>query len=259
MSDAHSVSIHAYCLLPKTLSLLMKPEENNLPQAMQWLFSRYAKAFNQRNGRVGHLFSGPYGQAIFVDKPYIIASSAFIHLMPGVEGLSESPSEYRWSSCRQYLSGKPVKSSLDASFVLDLLDGGSEGKNREMYSQLLAQCAEMAPGADMGVEEFITRFRHHLAKSSPFSYGQLDMEGYHPDFPGSHLMGINHLESRSEEIRMGCFTNGCSTQTAKKQLAAQFAARGYRRAHIAEQLGISVRTVYGFLRELKEDAMAEIR
>jgi len=29
--------------------------------------------------------------------------------------------------------------------------------------------------------------------------------------------------------------------------------------HLAEQLGISVRTVYGFLKALKEDAMAESR
>ncbi len=56
--------IYAFCLMPNHIHLLLSPEEKNLYDAMRDLFSRYAMKFNRKYERKGHLFAGPYRQAV---------------------------------------------------------------------------------------------------------------------------------------------------------------------------------------------------
>lgn len=64
ISMSHHLKIYAFCLMPNHLHLLFSTEEANLYDAMRNLFARYATRFNRKYGRRGHLFGGPYRQAI---------------------------------------------------------------------------------------------------------------------------------------------------------------------------------------------------
>jgi putative transposase len=51
----------AYCLMENHVHLLLETPNANLAAGMQWLHGLYARTFNERHGRVGHLFQGRYG------------------------------------------------------------------------------------------------------------------------------------------------------------------------------------------------------
>jgi len=119
--NKYSLKIYAFCLMPNHLHLLFRPNKHNLSNAMRDLFSRYAMRFNRKYERNGHLFAGPYIQAVCSDETYILAASLFIHLTPVHAGLAKTPQNYPWSSCRLYYDKDPSGSFLDPDFILDLL------------------------------------------------------------------------------------------------------------------------------------------
>jgi len=127
ISTSHHLKIYAFCLMPNHLHLLFSTEEPNLYDAMRDLFARYATRFNRKYGRRGHLFGGPYRQAICLDDSYLIAASLYLHLNPVRANLADDPQVYRWSSCRLYCDSRAKKLSATyrgvagASFENDCL------------------------------------------------------------------------------------------------------------------------------------------
>jgi REP element-mobilizing transposase RayT len=65
----YSLTLYAFCLMSNHVHLLLSPGEENLYDAMQNLFSRYAMIFNRKYERKGHLFGGPYRQAVCLARP----------------------------------------------------------------------------------------------------------------------------------------------------------------------------------------------
>ena len=55
IADKYSLRIYAFCLMPNHAHLLFSPQEDNLYDAMRDLFSIYAKKFNWKYERKGHL------------------------------------------------------------------------------------------------------------------------------------------------------------------------------------------------------------
>ena len=87
--------------------------------------------FNKKYERKGHLFGGPYRQAVCLDDSYLLAASLYIHLNPVRAGLVAEPLRYRWSSCRLYCDVDAPKSFVDPTFILALLpEPDVEGKRR---------------------------------------------------------------------------------------------------------------------------------
>ena len=72
------------------------------PEAMRNLFSLYARVFNKKYKRRGHLFGGPYRQAVCLDDSYLLSVSLYIHANPVRAGIVGAPQDYRWSSIRLY-------------------------------------------------------------------------------------------------------------------------------------------------------------
>ena len=82
VSEVHNIEFLAFCLMPNHIHLLLRPREQNLYDAMRDLFSRYATRFNKKYERKGHLFGGPYRQAICLEDAYLLAASLYIHKNP---------------------------------------------------------------------------------------------------------------------------------------------------------------------------------
>lgn len=59
----------AYCLMPNHYHLLLYLKKDDLSDAMQSFSKSYVQAINREQGRVGHLFQGPF-QAILVDTDH---------------------------------------------------------------------------------------------------------------------------------------------------------------------------------------------
>jgi putative transposase len=100
--------IHAWCLMPNHIHLVIETPQPNLVAGMKWLLGTYTGRFNRRHKLFGHLFSGRY-KALIVDgsgNGYLKTVCDYVHLNPARAKLlrPEQPLRaYRWSSWPEYL------------------------------------------------------------------------------------------------------------------------------------------------------------
>ena len=96
------VSLYAWCLMDNHYHLLVKGKMENISTMMRALNSRYAQYFNERHGRVGHLFQGRFrSEAVESDARFIV-TVRYIHQNPLKAGITKS-CDYRWSSFNGYI------------------------------------------------------------------------------------------------------------------------------------------------------------
>jgi putative transposase len=99
----HQARLHAYCLMPNHFHLCIRTGSPGLHRFMHELAGEYARYFNWRHSRVGHLFQGRYRALLVQEESYVLDVVRYIHLNPVKGGLSALPEGYRWSSYREYL------------------------------------------------------------------------------------------------------------------------------------------------------------
>ena len=103
MVNFHKVHLFSYVLMDTHFHLLLKTEEANLSQSMQFLNSSYAHWFNIRHIRKGHLFQDRYKSHPILDPAYLYSVASYISLNPVEAELVNSPGEYLWSSFQYFL------------------------------------------------------------------------------------------------------------------------------------------------------------
>jgi putative transposase len=243
----YSLNMYAFCLMPNHVHLLFSTTENNLYATMQNLFSRYAMRFNQKYERKGHLFGGPYRQAVCLDDSYLLAASLYIHLNPVKAGLISTPLGYRWSSCRLYCDADAPQSFIDSDFILGLLSE-NEIERKERYSLLINRGAELEVDYILKQENSVECFRSKLTSIFPFIFNRLDKRREVLKFSGMDLMSADELERQIEVFNTSQFPNKLETREAKRYLIEQLIARGYKRSEIAKRFCVSPKTIYNILK-----------
>jgi REP element-mobilizing transposase RayT len=98
--------LHAYCLMPNHVHLLVESSEQPLAKFMQGLQQSYSQYFNKRHGKSGHVFEGRYKAIICQKDPYLLELIRYIHLNPVRAGIVKSPERYRYSGDYAYLQGQ---------------------------------------------------------------------------------------------------------------------------------------------------------
>lgn len=247
IANNYSIKIYAFCLMPNHTHLLLSPEEDNMYDAMRDLFSRYAMKFNRKYERKGHLFGGPYRQAVCLDDSYLLAASVYIHLNPVKAVLALNPLTYRWSSCRLYCEDNAPKSFVDPGFILSLL---SENKvdDKERYRLLLKQGSELETAHVLEQEDAIERFQAKLASIFPSLFKTVAKKRQIARFGAVDVTAMEDLEKQIEAVGKEHFRSKPESRKAKKYLIEQLISRGYRRAEIADRLGVSRKTIYNILK-----------
>jgi len=104
MATPYKIQFFSYVLMNTHFHLLLKTEEANLSQAMQFLNSSYAHWFNIRHIRKGHLFQDRYKSHPILSPLYLYNVASYISLNPVEAGMVNSPEEYKWSSFKYYAS-----------------------------------------------------------------------------------------------------------------------------------------------------------
>lgn len=102
MVTSHKIQFFSYVLMNTHFHLLLKTDEANLSQAMQFLNSSYAHWFNFRHMRKGHLFQDRYKSHLILSPLYLYNVASYISLNPVEAGIVDSPEEYEWSSFKYY-------------------------------------------------------------------------------------------------------------------------------------------------------------
>jgi len=247
ISQAHTLIVFSFCLMPNHVHLLVSPKGNNLSDAMRDLFARYAMRFNKKYERKGHLFGGPYRQAVCLDDTYLLAASLYIHLNPVKSGLADDPLKFRWSSCRLFCDPAAPESFVEPEFILQLLSHGRGNYEREVYSEMLKKAAGLKQGNVMEQGDSIEKFRKKLAALFPDFFRKVGKKKKIAMISGIEMSSWEELESQIENFQNTGLSRKPSEQKAKQFLIMQLISRGYKRAEISEKLGISIKTVYNIL------------
>ena len=247
IAQKYSLKIYSFCLMPNHIHLLLSPEEKNLYDAMRDLFSRYAMKFNRKYERKGHLFGGPYRQAVCFDNNYLLAVSLYIHLNPVKASIVADPIEYLWSTIGLYCNENAPKSFVDPYLILNLLsDRKKDG--RKKYQALLKHGNEIDAEQVLEQEDAIERFGSKLAAILPALFKQVEKEKKIANPLGMNLLSIETLEKKIEEMKRSPAGNTPESRKAKKYLIEQLLARGFKKTEIAGRLGVSRKTVYNILK-----------
>lgn len=239
------LDLYAFCLMPNHIHLLFSPQKDNLYDAMRDLFSQYARYFNRKYERKGHLFGGPYRQSVVLNETYLLAASLYIHLNPVRAGLAKHPLRYRWSSSRLYLETTERKSFVNSAFILGLIAEDPQAAQRT-YRTLLQQAAGIETGEVLEEEKAIQRLLENLQVSLPEGWKKV-IRG-----PLNNLMGRAGIDDEElaralEALKQKRRIATAESRRAKQYVIDQLIARGFKRHEIAEWLGVSVKTLYNYL------------
>lgn len=119
------VTIVAWCLMSDYVDLVLSDYEDTMSAAMQRLLLTYARRFNKRTGRSGHLFQNRFDRRSLDSDRYLMAAILSVHANPQEAGIALIE-RYPWSSFAEYLraydsdAADATRGFSDPSCVLDL-------------------------------------------------------------------------------------------------------------------------------------------
>ena len=131
-TDLFALRVHAYALMGNHFHLMVSTPRGNLPEAMSFLQSRFARRQNRNHQWDGPIFRGRYRNRLVEDEAYWRHLLAYVHLNPVAAHLVGEPEHAVWTSHRAYLGLEPRPPWLDTAELLDLF-GGAEALRDYVY------------------------------------------------------------------------------------------------------------------------------
>lgn len=122
------VTVIAWCLMGNHVHLVLADYEDAMSAAMHRLLLTYARRFNKRTGRTGHLFQNRFDRRSLDTDRYLMAAIRYVHANPQEAGIALIE-RYPWSSFAEYLrayDNDATRGFSDPSCVLELF-GSAEG------------------------------------------------------------------------------------------------------------------------------------
>ncbi len=125
--------VHVYTLMTNHFHLVIETPEKTLSRGMQWLNGRYARRFNRRHKRKGHLFQGRFHSVLVEKDTHLLELTRYVVLNPVRAGMVERPEEYRWSSYRATAGLEAAPEWLATEWILRQF-GSDPGRARAEYA-----------------------------------------------------------------------------------------------------------------------------
>lgn len=113
--------IYAYCLMDNHVHLVLRDDENEISIIMKGIATSYAMFFNNKYGRVGHVFQDRFKSESIEDERYLLAVIRYVHNNPVKAYITQSPEQYRWSSYRCYISPYLTEQIVDSKHILGMI------------------------------------------------------------------------------------------------------------------------------------------
>ena len=140
----------AWCLMENHYHLVVQTLEPTLSTGMRELNGVYARRFNLRHERVGHLFQGRFKASLVESEGHLAEVMRYTLLNPVRSGLAEDPSDWTWSSWSTHFG-------VDREALAELL--GSHEQMAEFRPESLIEgldCrSEIAPSPVSGSRSFV--------------------------------------------------------------------------------------------------------
>lgn len=117
--DETKGGLYAWCLMGNHIHLVANMQIEVLSAFMKRLNGGYARYFNERHGRSGHLFESRFGSEPIKTDEQLMTAVRYVHRNPVKASMTVS-CDYRWSSYREYISSPSI---TDTAFTLGLFNG----------------------------------------------------------------------------------------------------------------------------------------
>jgi REP element-mobilizing transposase RayT len=117
----YAVRCHAYCEMTNHYHLAVTTTEANLSRAVQQLNGDYARWWNWRHHRVGHVFQARFHAQVVQDDVHLANVCRYIVLNPVRAGMVRAPEQWRWSSYRATAGLASAPPFLDCDRLLEIL------------------------------------------------------------------------------------------------------------------------------------------
>lgn len=166
-----SLIVHSFSLMLNHIHWLCETPIGGLGRWMKQILGNYARLYNRRHDRVGHLWQGRYKAILVQDGEYLLVCSRYIHLNPYKAGIEPTLGSYPWSSYLNFVQDQGVASWVHTNQILSYFERPEvyqrfieSGKNEELASPFRMAVAGIA----LGDAEFVSRIRE-LARMKPTS------------------------------------------------------------------------------------------
>jgi putative transposase len=118
VSDRNGWRVVAFCQMDTHVHAVLDVENDSLPLGMEYLNREYAKDFNARHDRQGHLVRKRYGSRRVVGHRDLLGAYAYVVLNPVEAGACARPEDWRWSSYATTVGLTSDFQFVDARLVL---------------------------------------------------------------------------------------------------------------------------------------------
>jgi len=114
------VELVSFTIMPNHLHLIVRElTGDGIPQYMKKVLGGYAKYFNTKYQKSGHVFQGAYNAVHMESNEQLIYTSAYIHRNPReIKGWKNKEHLYPWSSFQDYLGENRWEEFLNPDIVL---------------------------------------------------------------------------------------------------------------------------------------------
>ena len=124
------VSLKSFCIMPNHFHLLVEQlEENGISKYMQKIQNSYAKYFNTKYQKSGHVLQGPFKSVHIEDNTQLLHTSAYIHRNPiEIKKWKKNYTLYPYSSLQDYVGKNRWNNLLEQNIILDQFNSKDDYK-----------------------------------------------------------------------------------------------------------------------------------
>lgn len=105
--------LYAFCIMNNHVHLLIKFNQNNMPQMFKSFGASFVFRYNKKYNRSGSLFNGRYYSKAVNDDTYLLTVLKYIHFNPVSAKLCAKPDDWKWSSYSEYIYNNSIYVQTD--------------------------------------------------------------------------------------------------------------------------------------------------
>lgn len=158
--DIYQFKVYGYCLMGNHNHFIIDANGSDISKVMHGINLSYARYFNRRHKRHGHLFQDRFKSKLVLTDQYMYALSAYVHNNAlDLPGYASCPENYEFSSLGVYLGLRQDPFELvSIGFVLRMFSGHVR-KARENYMALVYECNDVKLKEEFEFENEGTEYR----------------------------------------------------------------------------------------------------
>jgi len=120
LSKDYDVIIHTYVLMTNHYHILLETKQKNLSKAIQFLNDKYAKYYNKKYIRVGHLWQGRYKSYALYDDAHFWVVAKYIERNPIKADMLNDINQYNYQSFFEWKNKSKNYAVIKDSKIFDM-------------------------------------------------------------------------------------------------------------------------------------------